>query len=260
MNEIRPLAVVTGAATDGIGTAITRRLVRDGWELYGSYEQDDADSAQALMGEIGEHLSLVEVDHGERGSLSSFINRLPLTREVSALINAQFFFAMEDPDNFDFALWDRSLAVNLSAPNYLYHALRRRFKRGASVLTITSTEGFTGSFGASAYAATKAAIHNLTKTLANNSGPIEVRVNALAAGWIGGVMDTDEVFNMSRSITPLGRLGSPDEIASATAFLVSHESSFINGSVVVADGGYSGVDTISKYEFDTEKKKALSDE
>jgi NAD(P)-dependent dehydrogenase (short-subunit alcohol dehydrogenase family) len=255
MSENRALAVVTGAATDGIGTAITHRLVREGWEVFGSYEPDDAGSASSLASELA-GLTLVEVDHADRESLSAFVSKLPQSREVSALVNAQFFFAMENPDKFDFALWDRSLAVNLSAPNFLYHVLRRRFAHGASVLTVTSTEAFTGSFGASAYAATKAAIHNLTKTLANNSGAMNVRVNAVAAGWIGGVMDTDEVFNLSRSITPLGRLGSPEEIAATVAFLLSKESSFINGSVIVADGGYSGVDTISKYEFDATKKES----
>jgi 3-oxoacyl-[acyl-carrier protein] reductase len=121
---------------------------------------------------------------------------------------------------------------------------------GASFVVVTSTEGFIGSFGASAYAATKAAIHNLVKTLANNGGKNGIRANAVATGWIGGVMDTDEIFNMSRRITPLGRLGSPDEIASVVSFLTSVESSFVNGTVIVADGGYTAVDTIAKYEFD----------
>ena len=61
-------------------------------------------------------------------------------------------------------------------------------------------------------------------------------------------MDTDEVFNMSRKITPLGRLGSPEEVANVIAFLVSKDASFVNGSVVTVDGGYTGVDTIAKYE------------
>jgi hypothetical protein len=62
-------------------------------------------------------------------------------------------------------------------------------------------------------------------------------------------MDTDEVFNKSRKITPLGRLGSPKEIAKTVMFLCSEDSSFINGSVITADGGYSGVDSVSKFEY-----------
>lgn len=65
-------------------------------------------------------------------------------------------------------------------------------------------------------------------------------------------MDTDEVFNMSRAVTPMGRLGSPEEIASVAGWLISDSSSFVNGTVIVTDGGYTGVDTISKFEFESE--------
>lgn len=252
----KPIAIVTGAATSGIGTAITRRLLTDGFAIIGSFEPPDRPLAEALQKSVGTDasLSLLEVDHTNRRSLDELVSAIPADKQVSGLVNAQFYFAMENPEHFDFALWDRSLAVNLTAPNYLYHKLRRRFKNGGSIVTITSTEGFVGSFGASAYASTKAAIHNLTKTLANVSGSIGVRVNAVAAGWIGGVMDTDEVFNMSRAITPLGRLGRAEEIAAVVSFLLSEESAFVNGSVIVADGGYTGVDTVAQFEFKSSSK------
>jgi NAD(P)-dependent dehydrogenase (short-subunit alcohol dehydrogenase family) len=194
----------------------------------------------------------MECDHADPSSLDRLLANLA-DIPVSVLVNAQFYFAMESPGPLDLAQWNRSLAVNLTAPVYLFRHLQSSFSRPASVVTVTSTEAYRGSFGATAYAATKAAIHNATMTLANLGGASDVRVNAVAAGWIGGVMDTDEVFNMSRSVTPLARLGSPDEIAACVAFLASPESSFVNGSVVVADGGYLGVDSISKFEFEAER-------
>lgn len=253
-----PITIVTGGALSGIGAAITQRLVNDGHKVYATYESGDHSAAEALITSLGSpgKVTLVETDHANPVSLDRFIAALPHDASIRALVNAQFYFAMEDPDNFDFAIWDRSIAVNLSAPHYLYRRLRSRFSPRAGVVTITSTEGFVGSFGASAYAATKAAIHNLTKTLANLSGTQGIRVNAIAAGWIGGVMDTDDVFNLSRAITPLGRLGGPEEIAAIVAFLLSDESSFINGAVIVADGGYSGVDTIAKHEFTSSRPSA----
>ena len=70
------------------------------------------------------------------------------------------------------------------------------------------------------------------------------------AGWIGGEMDKDEIFNKSRSMPPLGRLGTDEEIANVTCFLLSKESSFVNGTTIIADGGYLCSDPLSKYEFE----------
>jgi NAD(P)-dependent dehydrogenase (short-subunit alcohol dehydrogenase family) len=251
---MRPIVIVTGAAKPGYGEAITRRLMREGKQVIGTYEVDNREMADSLQKELGSSLRLVEVEHANRSSLAAFCAGLPT--EIHGLVNGQFYFSMEKPDKFDHEEWDRSLAVNLTAPNFLVHELKARLREGSSIVTVTSTEGFSGSFGASAYAATKAAMHNLTKTLANNLGSRRIRVNAVAAGWIGGVMDTDEVFNMSRRITPLARLGAPEEIAAVVSFLLSEESSFVNGSTLTVDGGYSGVDTISKYEFEQAAKTA----
>ena len=242
--------VIAGAAKPGYGQAITRRLLKEGFTVLGTYEPEHSDHAEQLRTEFAPtdrlHLSLV--DHSSRDSLRAFVQSVEGT--IHGLVYGQFFFHMEDPDNFEHDLWDRSIAVNLTAPNFLIHELKGSMADGSAIVIITSSEGFSGSFGASAYAATKAAIHNLVKSLANNLGARNIRVNALAPGWIGGVMDTDDVFNMSRRITPLGRLGSPEEVAAVAHFLLSSESGFVNGTTIVADGGYGGVDAIAKYEFE----------
>lgn len=244
--------VLTGAAKDGYGESILRKLVENGFFVYGTYEKKLADKAKSLQKEL-KNVKLYSVDHSNRKSLTRFIDRIK-DDKIEGLITAQMFFNMENLEKFDHDIWDKSLAVNLTAPNYLFHELKPNLNNPSSVVIVTSTEGFAGSFGASAYACTKAAIHNLVKTHANTSGKSGIRVNAVAAGWIGGVMDTDEVFNLSRNITPLGRLGRPEEIAETVYFLISENSSFINGSVITADGGYSGVDTISKFEYEEELK------
>jgi NAD(P)-dependent dehydrogenase (short-subunit alcohol dehydrogenase family) len=242
--------VVAGAAKAGIGEAITRRLLNEGHTVIGTYEKGDETNAAHLRSAFDQtrRLTLRALDLASRDDLRSFCESLP--SNISGIVFAEFYFTMQAPTDAPGAEWDRSLAINLTAPHFLVSMTAKKLRDGASVIIVTSTEGFIGSFGAPAYAATKAAIHNLVKSLANTLGTRHVRVNALAAGWIGGVMDTDEVFNLSRRITPLGRLGRPDEIAAVTNFLLSDESSFVNGTTIIADGGYTGVDTIAKYEFD----------
>ena len=245
--------VVIGAAKTGYAESITRKLINEGYSVIGTYDEEYADNAKKMQAEFSaDVLTLKQVDLSSRNELSTFVKSVE--GEISGMIFAQFFFYMEDPDHFDHLMWDKSLAINLTAPNYLVHELKDQMVPGSSIVIITSTEAYRGSYGASAYAATKAAIHNLVRTLAHNLGQRGIRINALPAGWIGGEMDTDEVFNKSRSLTPLGRLGTDEEIANVAYFLFSKESSFVNGTTIVADGGYLGSDPLSKYEFEDSRK------
>src|SRR6184192_2540289 len=150
--------VVFGAAQSCIGEAVTRLLASSGSRVIGTYEPDDAETAARLTDELEGSVELHEVDHSSRQSLASFIEKV--SDRLTGIVFAQMYFNLEDPDQFDFELWERSLSVNLTGPNFALHALKGRLDPDASVVVVTSTEAFIGSFGASAYAATKAAIHN----------------------------------------------------------------------------------------------------
>lgn len=250
---MKKVVVVIGAAKPGYAESITRRLINEGYSVIGTFDREYEENAKKLQVEFSvDTLSLKQVDLSSRSDLCNFVKSVD--DNVAGMIFAQFFFYMENPDRFDHDMWDKCLAINLTAPNYLVHELKSKMVKGSSVVIITSTEAYRGSYGASAYAATKAAIHNLVKTLANNLGKYGIRINALPAGWIGGEMDTDEVFNKSRALTPLGRLGTDEEIANVAYFLFSKESSFVNGTTIIADGGYLGSDPLSKYEFEDSQK------
>jgi NAD(P)-dependent dehydrogenase (short-subunit alcohol dehydrogenase family) len=239
--------LVLGGFEKGIGEAIRLRLLNNGHEVVATYEPDIIEN---IDDNDHQNLTSVQVKHSDRDSLSELIAKLKSTR-LDGVINAQFLFEIERQKNFDNEQFERLVFVNLTMPNMVIRGLSSSLKEGGSVVYVSSTEAFAGSFGGTGYASTKAAIHNLVMSHANVFGSRNIRFNAVASGWIGGVMDTDEVFNMSRRITPLGRLGTPDEIAAVVCFLLSSESSFVNGSVITADGGYTGADPISKYEFES---------
>lgn len=243
--------VIIGAAKSGIGEAVTRDLLARGHRLICTSDPSDSEAAQALTRDSSD-IEIKLIDHANLEQLRSFVQTCP--DSIDGLVIAQMFFDLRTAGDFNLDAWSAGLSINLTMPHYLTVSLAPRILRGGGIVTVTSTEGFIGSFGAAGYAAAKAAIHNLVKTHANNFGAIGVRANAVAAGWIGGVMDTDEVFNMSRRITPLGRLGTPDEIAAVVRFLLGKDASFITGATIVADGGYTCVDAIAKFEYDTMAK------
>ncbi len=246
-----PTYIVFGAAKLGIGQAIFRRLCNDGATVIGTYAEDQSDAAAELKREFPD-VNLQLIDHSSVSSLTVFAESLPA--QIDGAVIAHMYFDIRDAFDFTPAEWNMSLAVNITLPHFAALKIGPKITSGGSLVTVTSTEGFVGSFGAAGYAASKAAVHNLIKTHANILGPINVRVNAIAAGWIGGVMDTDEVFNMSRRITPLGRLGTPEEIAGVTSFLLGPDASFVTGATIVADGGYTCVDAIAKYEYEAMQK------
>jgi NAD(P)-dependent dehydrogenase (short-subunit alcohol dehydrogenase family) len=142
--------------------------------------------------------------------------------------------------------WDRTMAVNVTAPLILAQAIGPRISAGGSIVNIASTDAYVGSFQGIAYSASKAALLSLTRSLANVLGPHGVRVNAVTPGWVdSGILNESYA---AAALTPLGRNGSPEDIAKVVAFLLSSEAAFITGASIVADGGYTGVDYFMKKE------------
>lgn len=247
--------IITGAAVPGYGQEITKLMLSNGFQVIGTYLNEDETDAKKFANEINNvKLSLFPLDIWSRESLDQFIKNVGIT-PIKGLVLSQYFWNMENPDDFDFDAWDRSIAANLTAPNYLIRKLRANLEEGkGSAVVITSTEALTGNYGSTAYAAARAGEHNLVKSLANLFGPRKIRINAVAPGWIGNVME-DGVFDPSSKLTPLGRLGSGVEVANVVDFLLSDKASYVTGAMYVVDGGYSNADTMAKLEFEESQKK-----
>lgn len=237
------VAIVTGASR-GIGRAITKELSESGFIVIANYSTSDTE-ALTLKEEIIANEKKCEIFKAdvsnpiETKELLSFAESLGDT--VALVNNAgitrdNLIVRMSDED------WERVISVNLKG---VFNCCREVSKvmlkrRRGSIVNITSVVGVYGNAGQVNYSASKAGIIGITKTLAKELGKRGVRVNAIAPGFIQTDMTTELSEEHSEAIRqriPLGRFGTPEEIASVVAFLCSNKSSYVNGAVVEVSGG-----------------------
>jgi NAD(P)-dependent dehydrogenase (short-subunit alcohol dehydrogenase family) len=243
--------IVTGAAS-GIGRACAARLLEEGASVLGA---DMAAGGESPAPAAGGAWAFTTVDVGEEASVVSLVAEAArLFGRVDGLVNAAGVAGGGAVHMVDEAEWARVLRVNLTGTFLTAkHAIDRMLgqdlvdgERG-SVVTIASIEGIEGTAGGSAYSASKGGVVILTKNMAIDYAGRGIRVNTICPGFIETPM-TQSIFGMEgmeqayRDIArehKLRRFGQASEIASAAAFLLSADASFITGHALVVDGGYT---------------------
>ena len=238
------IAVVTGGA-QGIGKAIAELLARRGAHIVVAdinLEKAQA-TAQAIADSTGQRAIAVETNVADSASTQAMIDRtLAEFGRIDILVNNagttrdNLIMRMSDAD------WDLVLGINLKgAFNCSKAAVRPMMKqRYGRIINISSVSGLAGQAGQANYSSSKAGLLGLTKALAKEVGARGITVNAIAPGLVPTDLTSEILVKMhdeAIKATPLGRLGSVEDVAYAVAFLVSDEASFITGQVLSVDGG-----------------------
>ena len=237
-------ALITGASR-GIGRAAAELLAERGYRLMLNYFRSEG-SVQELKQKLtaaGADAEIFQADVGDPRQAEAMAEACcKRFGRVDVLINnagiADVGLLTEVTDE----RWDRLWRVNVGGVFYTCRAVLPgmiREKRG-KIINLSSIWGIAGASCEAAYSATKAAVIGLTKALAKEVGPSGIQVNCIAPGAVETDMNAalDEASLRSlREETPLGRLGTPREIAAAIAFLASEESDFITGQVLIPNGG-----------------------
>ena len=237
--------LITGASR-GIGAATARVFAAEGWNVALNYYRS-RDQALALAAELsagGVEAVALEGDVSDPDQASALVEAAASMGPLDALVCCAGIALPQQllTDTTD-RQWRQVMGVDLDGVFYTMraacpHMVRRQ--RG-SIVTVSSMWGITGGSCEAAYSAAKAGVIELTKAMAKELGPSHIRVNCVAPGVIRtDMLDAlpPEVLPQLAQETPLGRLGTPEDIAHAVAFLAGDGASFITGQVLTCDGGF----------------------
>lgn len=240
------LSLVTGAS-GGIGAASAVALARAGAHVIIHYNSQKSEALRVLetVRALGSDGEIVHADLGTSEGVESLCTFV-LGRKIDILVNnAGSLVQRTRVLEFTHELWERVMMLNLTSAFFLSQAVLRGMverKNGVIINMSSVAARFGGGIGAVAYSAAKAAVSTMTKGLTKEFAPQGIRVNCISPGTIDTgyhrAFSTSEGLDAVRAATPIGRLGTSEEIADLVVFLSSDRASFIHGQVIEINGGF----------------------
>jgi 3-oxoacyl-[acyl-carrier protein] reductase len=241
--QTNKVAIVTGAS-GGIGAAVSERLARDGFTIIINYA-GKAELAEALVARIeaaGGRAVAARADIAEAAAVARLFDTAEAAfGGVDVLVNNAGIMQLAPIGESDDALFDRQVAVNLKGSFNTLREAARRLRDGGRIINFSSSVTTMLQPGYGVYAATKAAVEAMTSILAKELRGRGITVNAIAPGPTATKLFLDgkpqEVIDRLSKMAPLERLGQPEDIAAAVAFLAGPDGAWINGQTLRANGG-----------------------
>ncbi|WP_340537331.1 2-dehydro-3-deoxy-D-gluconate 5-dehydrogenase KduD [Nocardioides sp. GXZ039] len=237
-------AVVTGAGR-GLGQGVARGLADAGADLILVGLPGSQDESAKQIADLGRQVQVVDLDVSDHDAVARVGADLVTGGQIDILVNNAGIIEREDTVDLGADSWNRVIDINLTGLFLLTQALGRPMvERGAGkIVSIASLLAFQGGIRVISYTAAKHGVAGITKALANEWGPLGVQVNAIAPGYMATDntaplrADADRAQAILERI-PAGRWGTPEDIAGAAVFLSSPAADYVNGHVLVVDGGW----------------------
>lgn len=236
------VALVTGAGR-GIGAAIAERLAQDGWDVVVNY-RDTAEGAETVATTVkafGQRALIAKADVSRLDQVEQMVqDTMRELGRIDAVVNNAGIYTRSKLGDTDPADWHEALDINLTGPWYVLKTVLPHLQADARIVNVASVLAATGSSHGAHYAASKAGLVAMTKSLAKELAGRGILVNCVAPGTIATDMigdDTPEKRAERERSIPLGRVGEPADVSGVVSFLLGPDASYITGQTLHVNGG-----------------------